>query len=82
MAEVTLNGTGPMPAILLDYWRALKDGKPRKEDIAVETLDASGVPIFQHRLYSALPRELTTSPSKDKWTMTLAVEKLDLYRIP
>ena len=82
VAEVTLSGTGPIPSPLLGHWRALKDGKPRKEDIAVETLDASGVAIYQHRLYSTLPRKLTTSPGKDKWTMTLAVETIDLYRIP
>jgi hypothetical protein len=80
VAEVTLTASGSIPRIVLDYWRAVKDGKPRKEDIAIETLDAAGAVIYQHRLHGALPRKLTTSPAKDKWTLTVAVERLDLYR--
>jgi hypothetical protein len=80
LSEVTLTGTGAIPRVVLDQWRALEDGKPRKEDVAIEVLDAAGEVIYQHRLYSTLPRKLTTSPAKNKWTLTLAVERLDLYR--
>ncbi len=82
VGEVTLNGTGPIPRILVDLWHALEDGNPHTEDIAVETLDDAGVPIYQHRLFRALPKKLTTTPGKDKWTMTFAVETMELYRTP
>ena len=79
-SEVILTGSGAIPRVVLDQWRALEGGKPRKENVAVEVLDAAGEVIYQHRLYNTLPRKLTTSPGKNKWTLTLAVERLELYR--
>jgi hypothetical protein len=80
--EVTLTGTGPIPLPVLDQWRAIEDGAVRKEGVAVQTLDSAGEMIYEHRLIGTFPRKLTTSPEKDKWTLTLAVQGFELFRAP
>jgi hypothetical protein len=80
--EVTLTGNGPIPLVVLDQWRAVEDGAVRKESVAVRTFDSAGEAIYEHRLIGTFPRKLTTTPDKDKWTLTLAVEAFELFRAP
>ena len=77
--DVKIYGFGAMSSSLQKWYANTEKGIADKRTVELRVVDSTGKVLRTHRATKAFPSRLEVIPSGDKWVMTLAVEKLEMF---